>query len=254
MPNQKDILLLSLGDFFSPKVMLITFLSTILTLGIMGCIVILGFENLENLWDIILHFFHEIKFDFIEKIQEIPILGFLMEHELSMTLLRYLIGFGLGVVLYYVFFIVYALIIGLFANVFIRYVHSKYYNYMSLEGMNVFHMIVFYLKTVVMTFIIFVICIPCYFIPVFNFMIFLPLYYFFHKTLVFDVSSEINTRREYKKIKQVNWGELKVKTGGCFIFSLIPVLGVIVYPVYILFISHYLFRETKELRFINGHL
>ena len=108
------------------------------------------------------------------------------------------------------------------------------------------------MKTIIVTLILFFVLSPTYFIPALNFLIFLPFYYFFHKTIVFDVSSVINNAKEYKKIKKLNWVELKGKTLFCFLITLIPIIGMLVYPFYVIFIGHYIFNETRELRFVDS--
>lgn len=67
--------------------------------------------------------------------------------------------------------------------------------------------------------------------------------------LVFDVSSNINTAKEYRKIRKLKWGELKAHTTFCFLLILIPILGVLLYPYYIIYTGHYILHETKTLRY-----
>jgi len=252
MHNKKDIAIQSFGDFLSPKVLFASIVSFTITIGIMIIALIFAFDNLASLQNLIVNFFNEIEINFIEKIQEYQFIEFILKHKIMMIIIHYLFIFGFGILLYYLFFMIYSFIISFFIFIFIGYIHKKYYSDIELKGINIFSIIFFYFKTILITLILFIVLIPSYFIPAINFLIFLPLYYFFHKTIVFDVSSIINNTKEYKKIKNVNWGELKAKTSFCFLISLIPIIGILVYPFYIIFIGHYIFNETKELRFIDS--
>jgi hypothetical protein len=252
MHNKKDIVIQSFGDFLSPKVLFVSTISFAITVGIITIALFFVFDNLLSLQNLILNLFNEIEINFIEKIQEYQFVEFILKHKIMMLVIHYLFIFGFGILIYYIFFIIYSLIISFFIFIFIGYIHKKYYSDIELKGINIFSILFFYFKTILITLILFILLIPSYFIPAVNFLIFLPLYYFFHKTIVFDVSSIINNTKEYKKIKNVNWVELKAKTSFCFLISLIPIIGVLAYPFYIIFIGHYIFIETKELRFADS--
>jgi len=254
MHNKQDILKRSIGDFFSPVVLFVNILSFFIAIGLLYIIYLLLIHNSNSLqlFDINIDSITTYENEFIEKINEYPFLKIILEHEIIMFVFHYLFLFGFGVVLYYIFFILFSTLVGFFSFLFVGYVYKKYYPDIELKGMNIFVTVLFYIKTIVITLMLFILLSPMYIIPGLNLFILFPIYYFFHKTVVFDVSSIINNIQEYKQIKKVKWGELKEKTVFCFLLSLIPFLGVIIYPFYIIYISHYIFNETQQLRYAQN--
>ena len=189
---------------------------------------------------------------FYEKIVTLPFSGFLAEKEFLLIIVRVVFFFGLGTLIYFMFFALYGFIISFFAPFLIKGIQKKYYPDLKLEGMGIFSMILLYLKIIPVTILLFILVSPTYLIPGLNLLILLPMYYFFHKTLVFDVSSIINTKKEYKKIKKANWNELKGQTLPMFALGYIPILGILLYPYYILHTGHFILNETRTLRYINN--
>lgn len=250
MPKQ-NYMLQSFDDFMSSKVLFLSFMSLFLTLVIISSSLYLLFDNIGELKYSIPTVFTTMAEDILQKMETYPFLSFILEHKIMMIILHFLIYFGLGIISYYLFFAVYAFVISFFNVILIRHIQKKYYPGIELRGMGIVHTIIFYMKTIVIFLLLFLVLSPTYFIPAINILIFVPIYYFFHKTIVFDVSSEINTSKEYRKLKRVNWSELKSRTGFCFLLTLIPIVGILLYPYYILYIGHYIMKETVELRYVN---
>jgi len=250
MPKQ-NYMFQAFDDFLSAKVLLLSFISLLLTLAIISLSLYLLFDTIGELKYSIPTAFTVVANIILQKIENYPFLAFILEHKIMMTILHFLVYFGLGIMSYYVFFTVYAFVISFFNVVLIRHIQKKYYPNIELRGMCIMHTIIFYVKTMAIFLLLFIVLSPAYIIPAINILIFVPIYYFFHKTIVFDVSSVINTSKEYKKLKRVNWAELKSKTGFCFLLTLVPVVGILLYPYYILYIGHYMMKETEELRYVN---
>ena len=235
-------------DFISLKVLFASILSFVITVSIITAILYLGYDNVGNIFDLFVQAYKDATDYIYAKLEDYPTIAFIIEHKIFMLMFNFVVYFGLGVVFYYTFFIIYAFIISFFNPIFIGHIQKKYYPEVKLKGMNIFLAVFFYIKTISTTLVLFVILSPTFLIPGLNLLMFLPLYYFFHKTLVFDVSSVINTQKEYRKIKKVNWSELKSHTIFCFFLSLIPIIGILIYPFYIFYIGHYIIKETEELR------
>lgn len=231
----------------SPKVIFISLISFFITVAIIVFSLMLIFENIGGIQDIFPEASKWVN-EIIGDLEQYPLLAFILEHKIMMTIFHYIMYFGLGILAYYIFFAVYAIVISFFATIIVKHIQKKHYHNVKLKGIGLFSTGFFYIKTIIITAILFIVLLPAYFIPVLNILIFLPIYYFFHKTLVFDVSSVINTSSEYKKIKRVNWGELKGYTAFCFLITFIPIVGILAYPYYIIYVGHYLFKETGELR------
>ena len=96
--------------------------------------------------------------------------------------------------------------------------------------------------------------IPFYFVPVLNvIMLNIPIYYFFHKMLTYDVTSNINTNDEYKKIMFFAGNDMRIKTFVLYLISLIPFAILFGGIFYVIFMGHAYFRETRELRLSSNH-
>ena len=78
-------------------------------------------------------------------------------------------------------------------------------------------------KSSIMMIVLFLVLIPVYFVPVLNIIAFaLPLYYFFHKLLNFDVSSTILTKEQYKIIYAKKEILLDLELLFLYFISMIP--------------------------------
>ena len=75
----------------------------------------------------------------------------------------------------------------------------------------------------------FVLLSPLVFIPLFNFILLVPVFYLFHKLLVLDVSSMVNSTEEYKELKRLYAGRMRGISLVCFALTIIPFLGVVIY-------------------------
>lgn len=244
-------MLQAFDDFMSPKMLLISLLGIIITMSIIFLFLSFVFDYSGEVIKLIPTVFSSMVQNVFEKLETYPFLSFILEHKFLMSVFHFLVYLGAGVVIYYIFFTIYAFVISFFNTFFIQYIQKKYYTNVELKGMNILASVFFYAKTILISSVLFMVLSPTYIIPAINILIFLPIYYFFHKTLVFDVSSVINNSKEYKQIKRVNWGELKVRTGFCFMLTLIPLFGILLYPYYVLYLGHYMMQETKELRYVN---
>jgi len=239
--------LLALEDFLSLRIFVISLISFVITLAVIYSISSLFFDNIGSLKSLLPDIIEQIS----STIQEYSIVSFILEHKALMYVVHILLSLGIGIFIYYIFFGLYAFIISFFNIFLIKYLQNKYYSSVEIKGTSSVYTLFFYLKTIAITVLFFIIFLPVYLIPGLNLLIFFPIYYFFHKTIIYDVSSEVNTYNEYRKIKKVNAVELKTKTGFCFLLSLIPLLGILIYPYYVLYLGHYIMQETEELRYID---
>ena len=230
---------------------MISLISFIITLGIILLVIYFSVENFHNISLFFDQYIGESINAILDKVEALPFMGFLLEHEVIYMTARYVIIFTAGMGLYYLFFILYGSVLGWFTGSLVKIVRRKHYSNIAFKGIGIIRTMIFYVKTIVITVFIFVVLLPLYVFPVANLMLMLAPYYFFHKTIVFDVASVVNDALEYQKIKKVNWTELKGITGICFAMSLIPIIGIFLYPLYIIFVSHYMLKETEELRIAN---
>ena len=104
-----------------------------------------------------------------------------------------------------------------------------------------------------MMILLYILFIPLYFIPLINFIaLYLPLYYFFHKMLNYDVSSTILSKEEYEKIYSKSSSAFRVRTLLLYFISTIPFVTLFVSIFYIIFLSHAYFIELEKLKKIEN--
>lgn len=132
----------------------------------------------------------------------------------------------------------------------IKEIHHRHYNEIGMMGSsNIFWLIFRLLRRFVIMLGMFLLFIPFYFVPILNIIMFnLPMYYFFHKTLTYDVASTITTKNEYKKIMFFVGTEIRVKTFAFYLLSLIPFAIFFAGVFYVIFMAHTFFKEVNELR------
>jgi hypothetical protein len=100
--------------------------------------------------------------------------------------------------------------------------------------------------------LLFLLLIPFYFIPLVNIVaINIPLYYFFHKMLTFDVSSSICTKDEAEQISFFNKNNIRVKTLLLYLVSLVPFAIFFGAIFFVIYLGHTYFLETRKIRNIS---
>lgn len=242
--QQTNIFVLSLGDTLSPRVLLISLLSFILTIAFFIFAIWLMFGSIEALSLGIAHWLQSFEM----RVEESWLLSLVSLIFITKTVVAILFFFTSAIVVYYLFLMVYSVIVGLFAGYFIQEVQSQYYPHVSLRGIGVTSYLWLVLKTLLMTLLLFVLLSPLVFIPLLNIGLLFPVYYMFHKLLVLDVASVLNSTHEYQALKRVHAGKMRGISLVCFALTIIPFLGVVIYPYYVIVMSHFLFRKTEELR------
>ena len=97
--------------------------------------------------------------------------------------------------------------------------------------------------------LLFILLIPVYFVPVLNIIAFaLPLYYFFHKLLNFDVSSTILNKEQYKIIYEKEANSFRLRTLFLYFISMIPFATLFTAVYYIIYLGHAYFVKLDALQ------
>jgi len=188
--------------------------------------------------------------NFSAHVEDSSIIKFLMKYSVTSWLASFLV-YAIGG-----FFVLFAsiflgvIIVGFMTPLVLKELHMRHYNDVKMIGYsNIFESVFLVVKWALIMLLLFFILIPLYFIPILNIIAFnFPLYYFFHKMLIFDVSSNIATRQENKKLLYYKKGTLRAKTLFLYLISLIPFaifFGAIFYVVYI---GNTYFTEIRKLR------
>lgn len=145
------------------------------------------------------------------------------------------------------------IIIGFLTPMILNILHKKYYSHLKLNGFGtIFSSIWVLLKSLLMMIFLFIILIPVYFVPVLNVIAFaLPLYYFFHKLLNFDVSSTILSEEEYKIIYKREANNFRIRTLFLYFISMIPFATLFSAVYFIIYLGHSYFIKLEELKIEN---
>jgi len=244
--SKTNIFALALGDTLSPRVLLVSLLSFILTIVVfIGAIWLLfGGMGALSAW------IAQSLQSFEGSIEQSWFLSMISLIFITKTVVAILFFFTSAMVTYYLFLMVYSVIVGLFAGYFIQEIRSVYYPDFAFRGIGLLSYLWMVLKTLLWTTLMFVLLFPLVFIPVLNFALLVPVYYLFHKLLVLDVASMLNSVEEYRELKRLYAGQMRGITLVCFALTVIPFLGVVIYPYYVIVMSHFIFRKTEAFRAI----
>ncbi|MDY3199672.1 MAG: EI24 domain-containing protein [Arcobacter sp.] len=142
------------------------------------------------------------------------------------------------------------IIIGFLTPMILGILHKRYYSHLVLNGYGtLFSSLWVLFKSAIMMIILFLVLIPVYFVPVLNIIAFsLPLYYFFHKLLNFDVSSTILSKEEYKTIYKTQGNNFRLRTLFLYIISMIPFATLFSAVYYVIYLGHSYFIQLDKLQ------
>lgn len=141
-------------------------------------------------------------------------------------------------------------VIGFLTPMILSILHKRYYSHLTLHGHgSLLSPLWVLLKSGLMMIFLFILLIPVYFVPVLNIIAFaLPLYYFFHKLLNFDVSSTILSKEEYKVIYKKEGNSFRLRTLFLYFISMIPFATLFTAVYYIIYLGHAYFIKLDELK------
>jgi len=178
------------------------------------------------------------------------LIQFLMSHAITSWIATFLVyTVGMFMTLYFSIFIA-LLIIGFLTPTILKELQKRHYQDVEMIGhSNIFEFSFLVVKWIAIMLLMFIVFVPLYFIPIINIIAFnLPLYYFFHKMMTYDVSSTICTKDETMKIKFFHATTLRLKTLGLYLISLIPFVVFFASVFYVIYLGHSYFLETKKIR------
>lgn len=142
------------------------------------------------------------------------------------------------------------IIIGFLTPAIMKELQARHYLHVEMIGYsNVVAALVNMLKWSMIMLLLFILLVPLYFIPFVNILAFnLPLYYFFHKMLTYDVSSTLCTSEEASQIKYFSKNSIRAKTLFLYLVSLIPFAIFFGAIFYVIYIGNTYFEEVKKVR------
>lgn len=178
------------------------------------------------------------------------ILNFITTHIIASWMASFLLFFvGMIFTLYLSVFVA-ILAIGFLTPTILKKIHNEHYPEVEMIGYsNLFEALFMLVKYLFLMILFFLVLIPLYFIPIINIIAFnLPLYYFFHKMMLYDVSSNISTEKEFKQISFFSAKSLRFKTLTLYLISLIPFAIFFGAVFFVIYLGHSYFIATRELR------
>jgi len=258
MQNEKEILLLSIKDLFTGKMIKYSILPFILSMIVLYALffVVAG-AGLDSLGTM------QVQSSETTIINGIPdtntvqttlegsaIIQWLMSHALTSWIATFLVyTVGTLITLYFSIFVA-LIVVGFLTPTILKEIQKRHYPEVELIGhSNIASALFSVVRWALIMILMFIVFIPLYFIPFINILAFnLPLYYFFHKMMTYDVASTICTKDEAMKVKFFNETKLRLKTLGLYLISLVPFVVFFASVFYIIYLGHTYFIETKKLR------
>lgn len=256
--NEKDIVLLSIKDFLTLKMLKFSLMPLIVSLVVMYILFFvlagvwvdeIGTLNVQSTQTTIENGIpHTQSID--AKLEGSSIIQFLMSYAITSWLATFLIYAIGGFLTIYASIFVAVIVVGFLTPFILKELQSRHYRDIEMVGhSNAIYTILLTLKWAAAMFLLFILLIPFYFIPFINIVaINIPLYYFFHKMLKFDISSTILTADEDKQISYFYANRLRAKTLVLYLLSLIPFMIFFAAVFYVIYLGHTYFIEVKKLR------
>ncbi|MBU1659265.1 EI24 domain-containing protein [bacterium] len=256
--SEKEILTRSIQDFFSAKMLkfsILPFVISVLAMYLIFFIIAgIGLEQLGTLEvqtsQTTLQNAIEHTESFTAQLQGDAIIKFLMSYAVTSWIVSFLVYAIGGFFMLYVSIFVAVLVIGFLTPMVLKELQRRHYQDVELLGhSSIIEALFLIIKWTFVMFLLFLVFIPLYFIPLLNIIALnFPLYYFFHKVMTYDISSNICTREEDKKIKYLNANTLRMKTLALYLVSLIPFAIFFGAVFYVIYLGHTYFIEIRKMR------
>lgn len=256
--NEKNILLTSIKDLFSAKMLKYSLLPFILTSLIAYILFFMvasaGLDHIATM-DIESHqttiengVTHTD--DFSATLENSAILKFLMSHAITSWLVSFMVYAIGGFFVLYASIFMAVLVMGFLTPYVLKELQKRHYNDVELVGFsNVVSGILSTIKWALIMLVLFVVFVPLYFIPIVNLVALnFPLYYFFHKMLNYDVGSTICSKEEFTQIKYFNASNLRIKSLILYLISMIPFVIFFATVFFVIYLGHTYFLETRKVR------
>jgi len=284
MMKKKNLFSLSLKDFFTPYFLSLALLPLVITLALLFATLSYGMQVLDDKLKAV-HIekttteystaessHSQSSFDFsyddnatsssvldinpvalFESLQTSAILSSMLEYEWLRWIIEKVVFLVAGYFILILAVIIAVLIVGFFTPLVVQKLKTRHYPPLEIKGHGSFLSVLWYtLKSLLIMVLLYIVFIPLYFIPLVNIIAFnLPAYYFFHKMLVFDVGSTINSKKEYTQIKSIVGNQIRLRTLLMYMLTLIPFVGVFFPLFFVIYLSHIFMSESVELRMVS---
>lgn len=256
--NEKELFLQSIKDFLTPKMLKFSILPFLITLVVMYAFFFglagmgveqLGIMHVESTQTTIQDGVPHTE-SLSTQLEGSSIIKFLMSYTLTSWLATFLIYTVGGFLTIYLSVFIAVIVIGFLTPFVLRELQTRHYQDVTMIGHSNLLMALFLaLKWAAVMLFLFLLFIPLYFIPLLNIIaINIPLYYFFHKMLTYDVASTICTKEESRQIGYFSANKLRAKTAALYMLSLVPFAIFFTAIFFVIYLGHTYFAEVKKLR------
>lgn len=174
---------------------------------------------------------------------------FLFKYSITSWLAGFLLYTVGAIFIFHLSVILTLIIIGFLTPFVVNYLKKNHYNNLYLKPYGtILGAIWILLKAFFIMVLLYILLVPLYFLPLVNLIaLYLPLYYFFHKLLNYDVSSTILSKEEYKIIYSKNSNSFRIRTFVLYFTSSIPFIALFVAIFYVIYLSHAYFMELEKI-------
>lgn len=285
MMKKKSLFTLSLKDFFTPYFLGLALLPLIITLSILFVSLSFAMQTLNEKMNSVriekttqtytsptqsqIESSVNITFDdnqsttaslfdinpiaLFESIQSSQVLASMLQNEYLRWIIEKIIFLVASYFILILAVIIAVIIVGFFTPLVVKKLKSRHYPPFEIKGHGSFLYVIWYaVKSFFIMLLLYLVLIPFYFIPVLNIIAFnLPAFYFFHKMLIFDVGSTLNTKEEYLRIKATVGNQILLRTFLMYLLTMVPFVGVFFPLLFVIYLSHIFMNETIELRMVT---
>jgi len=188
-----------------------------------------------------------------ESVQSSQVLVSMLENEYLRWIIEKVVYLVASYFILIIAVIIAVIIVGFFTPLVVKKLKSRHYPPFEIKGHGSLLDVIWHaVKSFLIMILLYLVLIPFYFIPVLNIIAFnLPAYYFFHKMLVFDVGSTLNTKEEYMRIKAIVGNQVLLRTFLMYLLTMIPFVGIFFPLLFVIYLSHIFMNETIELRMVT---
>ncbi len=248
--NEIELVNNSLKDFFTKKMLKFALLPLLFTLLIMYVLFfsVAGY-SLENLDIMITQVQNGQNVILDENIPFYGLLNFLLQYSITAWLVGFLV-YTVGTIFIMMFSVFLTLIIiGFLTPYILKIIHKRHYSTLPINGHgNLFSPLFILIKSFFVMIFLFIVFIPLYLIPFINIIAFnIPIYYFFHKLLNYDVASTILSNEEFKIIYKKEKNSFRIRTFLLYMLSLVPFITLFSAVFFVIYLGHGYFIELKKL-------
>ncbi len=256
--SERELFLQSIKDFLTPKMLKFSVMPFLITLVVMYALFFtlagmgveqLGTMQIESSQTTIQNGVPHTE-SLSAQLEGSSIIKFLMSYTLTSWLATFLIYTVGGFFTIYLSVFIAVIVIGFLTPFVLKELQMRHYQDIAMVGYsNPLTTLFLTLQWIAVMLLLFLLLIPLYFIPLLNIIALnIPLYYFFHKMLTFDIASNICTKEESRQIGYFSGNKIMVKTAGLYLLSLVPFVIFFTAVFFVIYLGHTYFAEVKKVR------